>query len=68
MEDEGCASEDGMVWGCYLHGLFWNENLLRAISNHLGLRFRKPESWIDRFSDIVERSIDIDFIFRSALE
>jgi adenosylcobyric acid synthase len=64
-EDEGCASEDGMVWGSYLHGLFWNENVLKAVCKHLGVRFRKPEDWVERFSSLVERKIDVEFILRN---
>ncbi|MCS7143553.1 MAG: cobyric acid synthase CobQ [Archaeoglobaceae archaeon] len=37
-EDDGCQSDDGMCWGTYLHGLFWNENLLRAVEKYLGVK------------------------------
>jgi adenosylcobyric acid synthase len=33
---DGAASEDGKVWGCYVHGLFANQNLRRAWLQNLG--------------------------------
>ncbi len=47
--------------GCYLHGLFWNENLLKAICSHLGLRFRKLGVGLADFQ-IWLRIFDVDFI------
>ncbi len=64
LEDDGCASDDGMVWGSYLHGLFWNDNVLKAVCNHLDVRYRKSEDWFERFSEIVEERIDVDFILK----
>jgi adenosylcobyric acid synthase len=66
LENDGCASDDGMTWGCYLHGLFWNENVLRAICNHLGAKYRKRDDWLEKFSNIVESKINIDFILSCA--
>ena len=63
-EDEGCANENGMVWGSYLHGLFWNENVLRAFCDYLGIKFKKPKSWIEKFSEIVENKVDVDLILK----
>ncbi|NJO83140.1 MAG: cobyric acid synthase [Blastochloris sp.] len=33
---DGSISPDGRIWGCYLHGLFANENLRRAWLHSLG--------------------------------
>lgn len=33
---DGAIREDGLVWGCYIHGLFGNENLRRAWLTSLG--------------------------------
>jgi adenosylcobyric acid synthase len=35
---DGSSSPDGRIWGCYLHGLFANENLRRAWLASLGWR------------------------------
>lgn len=64
-EDEGCAREDGMVWGSYLHGLFWNKNVLKAVCKHLGVKFRRPEDWVEKFSSLVERRIDVECILET---
>ena len=33
---DGAISQDGSVWGCYIHGLFGNDNLRRAWLHSLG--------------------------------
>ena len=62
LEDDGCASDDGMTWGTYLHGLFMNDNVLNAISKYLGVKLTKGRDWIDLFADIVEKHIDVELI------
>ncbi len=64
-EDDGCASDDGMVWGTYLHGLFSNDNVLKAIAGYLNVKFVKPKSWIDEFAEVVKNSLDIEFILKT---
>jgi len=64
LEDDGCASNDGMTWGTYLHGLFMNDNVLNAISSYLGVKLTKGRNWIDLFANIVKNCIDINFIIK----
>jgi adenosylcobyric acid synthase len=65
-EDDGCASEDGLVWGTYLHGLFHNPNVQRAFADHLGLKYVRQEDPIDIFTSVVMRKVDVPFILRNA--
>lgn len=60
-EDDGCQSDDGMCWGTYLHGLFWNENLLNAVEKYLGIRleFKNP---FDILAEEIEKSLNLDFL------
>ncbi len=64
-EDDGCASDDGTVWGTYLHGLFSNDNVLKAIAEYLNVKIVKPKSWIDEFAEVVKNSLDIEFILKT---
>lgn len=65
---DGAASENGRVWGCYVHGLFANDNLRLAWLEDLG--------WIETIveqgnpfaasltclADTLESSLDMDFL------
>ncbi len=57
-EDDGCQSEDGMCWGTYLHGLFWNENILRALGDYLGLKL-EPRDNFDFLAFEVEKRLKL---------
>ncbi|MDK2795394.1 MAG: adenosylcobyric acid synthase [Archaeoglobaceae archaeon] len=57
-EDEGCQSDDGMCWGTYLHGLFWNENVLRAIGEYLGVRLELRDQF-DLLAKEVEKRLNL---------
>ncbi len=59
-EDEGCASYDGMCWGTYLHGLFWNACVVKALGSFLGVKIRGGENWIDVLADEVEKRVNIE--------
>ncbi len=61
-EDEGCVSDDGMCWGTYLHGLFWNDNVLGALGEYLGVKFRQKRNWADVLADVVEERLNLDVI------
>ncbi len=72
---DGALSSDRRVWGTYVHGIFdsgsfrrYFINLIRA-EKGLKLLEKEPCSWIqrldkelDRFSDVVERNVDIEKI------
>jgi adenosylcobyric acid synthase len=70
---DGAASEDGRVWGCYLHGLFANPNLRRRWIASLSACTKEnaqPEAGgqtgaallhaaLDRLADAVESALDM---------
>ncbi|QTL98788.1 cobyric acid synthase [Iocasia frigidifontis] len=68
--DDGLISDDGLVWGTYLHGIFDNDRFRRFFINYLrakkGLRplssqyissRRLREDAYDRFADLLEKNI-----------
>ncbi len=59
-EDDGGASDDGLVWGTYLHGLFFNENVRRALYRYLGVNVNEREDEIEAFVKIFEKSVDVE--------
>ena len=74
-ELEGCVSPDGNVLGTYVHGLFHNEELRRAILVELATRKGVPfhpaekvvskEEQYDRLAALVRSSLDMDCIYRT---
>jgi adenosylcobyric acid synthase len=71
----GVISPDGAVLGTYLHGLFDNDGLRKAIINYLAKRkgitvsgdsvsYREfKNAQIDRLASIVESSLDMEYVF-----
>ena len=64
---DGAASLDGRIWGCYLHGLFANEDFRRAWLRSLGWRAAgSPASTLDKsldaLADAVESALDMDLL------
>jgi adenosylcobyric acid synthase len=65
---DGLADERGRIWGCYLHGLFANDEFRRAwLASLEGGRARPApvstargiENALDRLASIVEQSLDM---------
>jgi adenosylcobyric acid synthase len=63
---DGAASDDGRVWGCYLHGLFANTPLRRLWLASLSEDWQESESpaaslhaTLDRLADAVEAALDM---------
>jgi adenosylcobyric acid synthase len=70
---DGAASEDGKVWGCYIHGLFANQNLRRAWLADLGWKGAQAGETVDpfaasltRLADTLEECFDMEFLERIA--
>lgn len=66
---QGAISQDGGVWGCYVHGWFHNDPLRRAWLRNLGVEpdlansaFQQRNSEIDRLADTFEAHIDFETI------
>ncbi len=64
---DGDMSADGRVWGCYLHGVFANDNLRRAWLRSLGwqdmgLVPSSLEAAFDRLADVVEGNLNMTLL------
>jgi adenosylcobyric acid synthase len=65
---DGAVSGDGKIWGCYVHGLFENENLRRAWLKDLGWNADKVAdkdpfvASLTRLADTLESTLDIDML------
>jgi adenosylcobyric acid synthase len=73
--EDGAVSEDGRVWGCYLHGLFEDEAFRRGWLASLG--WRAPQdgaatpdtlSELDRLATEVEGALDMERLERIVWE
>ncbi len=73
-EGEGCVNEKGLIFGTYLHGLFWNSNFRKALLNYLfesnGLTAgnmtssKKTSDPYANWAQVVEESLDMDMVYR----
>lgn len=66
---DGATSEDGKVWGCYVHGLFANENLRQAWLEDLGWSKETAgenenpfAASLTRLADTLESTLDMDLL------
>ncbi|MEH6590632.1 MAG: cobyric acid synthase [Halioglobus sp.] len=69
-QEDGCTSADGLVGGCYLHGLFDQPEALSAILAWAGLEQPRlfdrgvlREQEINRLADCVEQHMDLGRLF-----
>jgi adenosylcobyric acid synthase len=72
---DGASSEDGKIWGCYMHGLFANANLRRAWLADLGWRGAQTGETVNpfaasltRLADTLEESLDMQLLERIVWE
>jgi adenosylcobyric acid synthase len=70
---DGATSEDGKVWGCYVHGLFANQNLRRAWLESLGWSENTAGesetpfvASLTRLADTLESTLDMKLLERIA--
>ncbi|WP_084159229.1 cobyric acid synthase [Paenibacillus taiwanensis] len=75
--DDGCVSEDGLVFGTYLHGLFHNDdfrrgwlNLIRISKGYdplpVQLRFKeKKEHAYDRLAELTRKHLNMEAIYKA---
>ena len=69
--DDGCVSNDGLVMGTYLHGLFDNENVRRSFLGYLyerkGLTYnhkkRDDGEGIDELAGFIETNVNMELIY-----
>ncbi|HMD62744.1 MAG TPA: cobyric acid synthase [Stellaceae bacterium] len=69
---DGCVSADGLVAGCYMHGLFTNDPFRRAFVTALGAEpgaiayERQIETTLDMLADHLEHSLDLSALLAAA--
>src|SRR5690349_12255578 len=69
---DGSVSADGLVAGCYLHGLFASDPFRRAFVTALGARpgeiayEHQIETTLDALADHLERNLDLAALLAAA--
>ena len=69
---DGCVSRDGLVGGCYLHGLFTNDRFRRAFLDALGADAgaiayeQQIDETLDALADHLDRSLDLPGLLAAA--
>ncbi|WP_425060751.1 Cobyric acid synthase [Sporomusa carbonis] len=73
---DGAVSDDGLVMGTYMHGIFDNDGYRRAVLDALRVRKglaplgvtqdtqARKEAAYDRLADVVRQSMDMDLVYR----
>jgi adenosylcobyric acid synthase len=64
---DGSMRPDGKVWGCYLHGIFDNQDFRHAWLKSLGWQgsaspIASIDTALDNFADVLEEAVDMDYI------
>ncbi len=72
-EEEGYIKEDGLVFGTYMHGLFWNQNFRSALLDYLFTSRKltppslasnqKTNNSYQDWARIVKESLNMDIIY-----
>ena len=70
-QDEGAESEDGLVRGCYLHGIFTSDSFrasfLREFGAETHIQYSKEvDSVLDELAAQMENQLDLDLLYSFA--
>jgi adenosylcobyric acid synthase len=73
IHDDGAVSEDGQIWGTYLHGLFENDDFryyfLKVHGRNDAKKFHYADhlnSQYDKLADLIEETVDVRSVLRAA--
>ncbi len=72
-QPDGAISDDGKIMGCYIHGLFAEDEFRSAFLNRLklgaasGLNYEaEVESALDTLADSLENAVGLDALIEAA--
>ncbi|MFC1862157.1 cobyric acid synthase CobQ, partial [Chloroflexota bacterium] len=70
---DGCMDASGRVLGTYIHGLFHNQELRRAILRYIARAKERPidftvsdrqrDDEYDRLAEVINRSLNMDLLY-----